>query len=121
LGCGYGLTTLILAASNPQMSFVGVDFNPTHIAAAANLAESAQLSNMRFIESSFDELLERRYADMEEFDVIALHGVYSWVAPSIRRQSQDSLAPNLKPGGALRLVQCGAWLDATSAVAAAVI
>ena len=34
LGCGYGLTTLILAASNPQMSFVGVDFNPTHIVAA---------------------------------------------------------------------------------------
>jgi tRNA G46 methylase TrmB len=38
LGCGYGLTTLILAASNPQMSFVGADFNPTHIAAAASLA-----------------------------------------------------------------------------------
>jgi len=83
------------------MSFVGVDFNPTHIAAAANLAESAQLSNMRFIESSFDELLERRYADMEEFDVIALHGVYSWVAPSIRQAIVRFVGAKLKTGGAL--------------------
>ena len=101
LGCGYGLTTLILAASNPQMSFVGVDFNPTHIAAAASLAESAHLSNIRFIEASFDEMLEHRYADMEEFDVIALHGVYSWVAPSIRQAIVRFVGAKLKTGGAL--------------------
>ena len=71
LGCGYGLTTLVLAASNPQMSFVGVDFNPTHIVAARSLAEAAQLSNIRFVEASFDELLDPRFADLGEFDVMA--------------------------------------------------
>jgi tRNA G46 methylase TrmB len=43
LGCGYGLTTVILAAANPQMSFVGVDFNPTHIVAANELADQRNL------------------------------------------------------------------------------
>jgi SAM-dependent methyltransferase len=101
LGCGYGLTTLILAASNPQMSFVGVDFNPTHIVAANALAESAQLDNVRFVEASFDELLEPRFADLGEFDTIALHGIYSWVAPALRRAIVDFAGAKLKTGGAL--------------------
>src|SRR5262249_33836849 len=84
LGGGYGLTTLVLAATNPHMSFVGVDFNPTHIVAARALAESARLANVHFVEASFDDLLEPRFADLGEFDIIALHGIYSWVAPPVR-------------------------------------
>jgi SAM-dependent methyltransferase len=101
LGCGYGLTTLVLAATNPQMSFVGVDFNPTHIVAARALVESARLSNIRFVEASFDELLEPRFADLGEFDVIALHGIYSWVAPSVRRAIVKFADAKLKTGGVL--------------------
>jgi len=101
LGCGYGLTTLVLAASNPQMSFVGVDFNPVHIVAARALAESARLSNIRFVEASFDELLEPRFADLGDFDIIALHGIYSWVAPSIRRAIVKFADARLKTGGVL--------------------
>jgi len=101
LGCGYGLTTLILAASNPQISFVGVDFNPTHIVAANALAESAHLRNVRFVEASFDELLDPRFADLGEFDVIALHGIYSWVAPSVRRAIVKFADAKLKTGGVL--------------------
>ena len=101
LGCGYGLTTLILAAANPQMSFVGVDFNPTHVAAANALAASAQLHNVRFIENSFDELLDPRFTDLGEFNVIALHGVYSWVSPAIRRAIVKFAEARLATGGAL--------------------
>lgn len=101
LGCGYGLTTLILAASNPQMSFVGVDFNPTHIVAANALAASAQIENVRFVEASFDELLEPRFADLGQFDTIALHGIYSWIAPALRRAIIDFAGSRLKTGGAL--------------------
>jgi SAM-dependent methyltransferase len=101
LGCGYGLTTLVLAAANPQMSFVGVDFNPVHIVAARALAESARLSNIRFVEASFDELLEPRFADVGDFDIIALHGIYSWVAPSVRRAIVKFADAKLKTGGVL--------------------
>lgn len=101
LGCGYGITTLVLAAANPHMSFVGVDFNPTHIVAARALAESAQLTNIRFVEASFGDLLEPRFADLGEFDIIALHGIYSWVAPSVRRAIVQFADARLKTGGAL--------------------
>jgi SAM-dependent methyltransferase len=101
LGCGYGLTTLILAASNPHMNFVGVDFNPTHIVAATALAESAQLRNVRFVEASFDELLDPRFSDLGEFDIIAMHGIYSWVAPAIRRAIVRFADAKLKTGGVL--------------------
>ena len=101
LGCGYGLTTLVLAATNPQMSFVGVDFNPTHIVAARALAESARLSNVHFVEASFGDLLEPRFADLGEFDIIALHGIYSWVAPSVRHAIVKFADAKLKTGGAL--------------------
>ena len=116
LGCGYGLTTLILAASNPQMSFVGVDFNPTHIVAANALAESAQIENVRFVEASFDELLEPRFTDLGEFDAIALHGIYSWVAPALRRAIVDFAGAQTQDRWrTLRLLQCRARLDAAGA------
>jgi SAM-dependent methyltransferase len=101
LGCGYGLSTLILAAANPQVSFVGVDFNPIHIVAANALAESAQLQNVRFVEASFAELLDPRFADLGEFDTIALHGIYSWVAPAVRRAIVKFADAKLKTGGVL--------------------
>jgi len=101
LGCGYGLSTLILAAANPQMTFVGVDFNPIHIVAANALAESAQLQNVRFVEASFGELLDARFADLGEFDTIALHGIYSWVAPAVRRAIVKFADARLKTGGVL--------------------
>jgi SAM-dependent methyltransferase len=103
LGCGYGLTTLILAASNPHLSFVGVDFNPTHIVAATALAQSAQLANVRFVEASFDELLTPRFADLPDFDIVAMHGIYSWVAPAVRRAIVKFADAKLKTGGALFL------------------
>ena len=53
LGCGQGFTTNILAATNPQGEFWGVDFNPTHIAAAKRLAEAARLENIHFFRSQF--------------------------------------------------------------------
>ena len=101
LGCGYGLTTLVLAAANPHMSFVGIDFNPTHIVAANALVEAAQLGNVRFIECSFEELLTDRFADLGEFNIIGLHGIYSWVAPAIRRAIVKFAEERLAAGGAL--------------------
>src|SRR5262249_39916691 len=101
LGCGYGLTTLTLAAANPHIEFVGVDFNPTHIVAARALARSAALANIRFIEASFDELLRPRFSDLGGFDVIALPGIHRWVGPAMRRAIVAFAHARLKTGGAL--------------------
>jgi methylase of polypeptide subunit release factors len=38
LGCGFGLSAIVLAATHPTGRFVGVDLMPQHIAGARRLA-----------------------------------------------------------------------------------
>lgn len=97
LGCGQGFAINLLAASNPQIAFHAVDFNPTQIAGAQRLSTKAKLSNISFYEASFAEFAQR--TDLPLFDVIALHGVYSWVASENRATLVDILRSHLKPGG----------------------
>jgi SAM-dependent methyltransferase len=99
LGCGTGITSLILAASNPEARFVAVDFNPTHILYARELARASGLDNIEFHEASFDDLVDGRGPAMPAFDFITLHGVYSWVAPGVRASIVRFMEKTLKPGG----------------------
>jgi SAM-dependent methyltransferase len=96
LGCGYGLTTTILAAANPNGAFIANDFNPAHIVQARRLAAEAGVDNVRFLEQSFAELLE---IDLPEFDFIALHGVLSWVSADNVQNIVELLRRRMKPGG----------------------
>lgn len=79
LGCGQGLGVCILAAANPDCDIVGVDFNPEHIANGVELAQKAELKNAHFVEGSFSDLLLDKKFMKQRFDVIIIHGVYSWV------------------------------------------
>ncbi|MCK0206661.1 class I SAM-dependent methyltransferase [Starkeya koreensis] len=99
LGCGRGYGTALLAAANSDIDFVGIDFNPTHIAEARALATRAGLDNLRFIETSFGEALASSDPALAEFDIIALHGVYTWVAPEVRRDIVSFLRAKLRSGG----------------------
>jgi SAM-dependent methyltransferase len=99
LGCGQGLTANLVAAANPRAEVFAADFNPTHIAGARALAEAAGLGNVRFREASFDELAQD--ATLPDFDIICLHGVYSWVSPENRRAVVGLVRRRLKSGGML--------------------
>ncbi|MDO9403016.1 MAG: class I SAM-dependent methyltransferase [Polaromonas sp.] len=96
LGCGVGTNLLVAAACHPQGSFVGVDFNASHVRIARDAAQAAGLTNVEFVHSGFSEFSSRPEAS---FDFIATHGVWSWVSP----QHQDALLAcvkaGLKPGG----------------------
>ena len=96
LGCGEGLAALILAAAYPEGRFYGVDFNPAHIVHARGVAAAAALSNVEFLERSFEDL---RDEPLPEFDFIALHGVYSWISPQLRQSIVRFIGRRLKPGG----------------------
>ncbi len=98
LGCGQGTTCLLLAAANPDGVFIGIDFNPAHIARARELARLAGLANVTFIEASF-ETLAADPSSLPEFDYVALHGIYSWVSDASRRAIVALLSARLKPGG----------------------
>jgi SAM-dependent methyltransferase len=96
LGCGNGYSLILHAAANPLGQFVGVDFNPTHIHNAQQLAKDGGVTNVRFLEKSFAELLE---LELPDADIIAMHGVWSWVGEEHRQQILELLRRRLKPAG----------------------
>jgi hypothetical protein len=95
LACGQGLSINIHAAGN-AMEFWGNDFNPTHIAHARAFAEVAG-SEATLLDDSFAELADR--PDLPEFDIIALHGIWSWVADEHRKTIVDIIRRKLRVGG----------------------
>ncbi|AKU22913.1 class I SAM-dependent methyltransferase [Massilia sp. NR 4-1] len=98
LGCGQGLTSAILAASNPHGRFYAADFNPAQITAAQALAGQARLDNVQWLENSFAELAAGAVA-LPPLDFITMHGVYSWVNQENRRHIVRFIQRYLKPGG----------------------
>jgi len=97
LGCGQGFTANVLAAANPHIDFYATDFNPAHIVGARALAGEAGLPNIHFFDDSFAEFLDR--PDLPAFDIISLHGIYSWVSAENRRTIVEIVRRKLKPGG----------------------
>lgn len=97
LGCGHGYTTALLAASNPDGKFWGVDFNPAHVAGANKLKANAGIANVTYLEKSFAELTS--VPDLPAFDFIALHGVWSWINAANRDAIMAFIYAKLKPGG----------------------
>lgn len=103
LGCAQGNNLCLLAAQYPEMEFVGVDFNPLHIAHAQTLAADAGLGNVRFIEADFCALGRAWPADFGTFHYVAAHGIYSWIAPEVQRGLVDCIAHATAPGALVYL------------------
>lgn len=99
LACGQGFGTALLAACLPAAEVWGCDFNPGQIAHARGLAAAADLSNLRLEEMSFQEFAANPPADCPMFDVITLHGIYSWISAENRAAIVRILADRLAPGG----------------------
>ena len=97
LGCGLGRSLTTLAAANPGGEFVGVDLNPEHTAAATRDIEAGNLTNARVLTAGFGALP----ADLGQFQFIALHGVFSWVAQHVREEILAIAERHLAPGGLL--------------------
>jgi len=99
LGCGQGVNLCLIAACHPQMEFVGIDFNPQHIAHAQKLARSANLGNVRFIEGDFTQLGASWPDELGRFHYAAAHGILSWIDRPVREGLYQCLDAALEPGG----------------------
>lgn len=97
LGFGQGLSANIHAAAAPG-EFWGADFNPAHAANARRLAERSG-AEAHFFDDSFADLLARD--DLPQFDLIVLHGVWSWVSDDNRRAIVEIIRRRLAVGGAV--------------------
>ncbi len=96
VGCGNGFTPALVAAANPHAQIWGNDFLPAHIRNARATAAAAGLDNTHFIEASFADLLNR---DLPQFDMVVVHGIWSWVSRANRERIVALLARHVAPGG----------------------
>ncbi|MGO8738999.1 methyltransferase regulatory domain-containing protein [Rhodoblastus sp.] len=97
LGCGQGFGLALLAAANPDLAFSGVDFNSEHVAHGRELAAAAGLTNIALDERDFRVLAAQDGA--RDLDVIAAHGVLSWVGPEIQEAILAIAEKRLAAGG----------------------
>lgn len=95
LGFGQGLSVNIHAAATAGR-FWATDFNPSHAANAQSLA-TVSAAELKVLDDSFGELATR--SDLPEFDIIALHGIWSWISDTNRRLIVDIAKRHLKAGG----------------------
>ena len=95
LGFGQGHSLNIHAATNPG-TFWGTDFNAAQAASARENA-SASGADLTLLEASFEELAARD--DLPDFDVIALHGIWTWISRENHQVVVDLARRKLKPGG----------------------
>ncbi len=98
LGCGQGFSANVIAAANPQVEIHATDFNPSQIANARQLADEGGLANVHFYEHAFADFADEPSLP-DSFDIIALHGIYSWISAGNRRYIVDFIRRKLRPGG----------------------
>ena len=95
IGCGTGTNLIHIAERYPRSRCVGVDISERHIAEGHKVASGSGVSNV-----------ELRCGDIRnaalghgEFDYIICHGVYSWVAPSVRHDLLSAISSSLSENG----------------------
>ncbi|QIK38586.1 methyltransferase domain-containing protein [Caldichromatium japonicum] len=103
LGCGQGVNLCLIADCHPEVDFVGIDFNPAHIAHAQALARAAGLTNVRFVEGNFVELGQTWPQELGQFHYAAAHGILSWIAKPVREGLYRCLDAALLSGGLVYL------------------
>ncbi len=96
VGCGKGLTSLILAAIHPEGRFWAIDPSANHIRAGRTMAEAANLHNVTFIEAGVGDEATR---SVPRCEFVTAHGLLSWVSEDVRIRVLRFLKDYLKPGG----------------------
>ncbi len=99
LGYGLGLSTAIHASATPWQ-WHGTDFNPGQASFAQHLAAHSGAAPL-LAADSFAEFAAR--TDLPDFDLICLHGIWSWVTDDNRQVLVDFIRRKLKVGGVLYL------------------
>lgn len=116
LGSGMGFGLCLLAASYPEGSFTGIDFQPDHIVHSRQLASQLGLTNVRFEEADFLQLAAAPGPLAAAHHYVAAHGIATWVTPPIQQALLQLAAIALRPGG---IFYCSyntlpGWLAATT-------
>jgi SAM-dependent methyltransferase len=114
IGCGHGLSTILMAQAFPKSRFVGYDFHPASIAAATAHALAHGLTNLRFAVGRAQDFDGRDFDLVTCFDCLHDMGDPEAAAAHIRKalrdggtwmvvepMAGDALEDNLNPVGRL--------------------
>ena len=96
LGFGQGMSIAMHAAAQPHVNWFGDDFNPDHVLFARWLNDAAG-AGAELTDESFEQFCNRD--DLPMFDVIGLHGIWSWITPRNREIIIDFINRKLNVGG----------------------
>lgn len=104
-GCGQGLNLCLQAALHPEGCFVGIDLSADHIAHATELAATAGLANIRFVQADLlsltagNPLPSPLAAVWGRCHIALAHGLLAWVGPEVRQALRTCATAALAPGG----------------------
>ena len=114
IGCGHGISTLVMAKAFPNSQFYGFDLHPTSIDAANRHAQEQQITNVNFSIATAKDFPGTGYGFVTVFDALHDMGDPIGAASHVKRSLQaegtfmiveplagDSLAENLNPVGRL--------------------
>ncbi len=98
LGFGQG-SSLSIHAVSCEGDFWGTDFNPVHVLTAQKNIQKAQ-AKAQILCDSFGELAHKsKNGLLPNFDVIVLHGIWSWINAENREHILNIISHSLKTGG----------------------
>ncbi|MCC6695039.1 MAG: methyltransferase domain-containing protein [Candidatus Hydrogenedentes bacterium] len=97
VGCGHGLSTVMMAEAYPQSTFIGFDYHEDSIRCARGHARKAGLSNVRFLVASAKDYPGNDYDLVTFFDCLHDMGDPAGAAAHVRK--------SLKPDGTWMLVE----------------
>lgn len=70
IGCGYGISTILMAKAFPNSNFIGFDFHKESIEKANNLAKQENLNNIKFEIASASDFPGTNYDFITFFDCL---------------------------------------------------
>ena len=95
IGAGDGGNLIPMALGLPGSEFVGIDLSAEAVARGATVIDELELGNATLRVADVLELP----ADLEQFDYVISHGVYSWIGPRPRDALVAACGRLLAPKG----------------------
>jgi hypothetical protein len=96
LGCADGGNLLPMALQFHESRFVGIDLSPVQIDMGRKVTADLSVSNL---ELRTADILELGDGDLDRYDYIIVHGVYSWVSSEVQEKTLSICRDHLTENG----------------------
>ncbi len=96
LGCADGGNLLPMALQFKESHFVGIDLSPVQIEMGRKVVTDLSMDN---IELRTANIMELGPGDLDSYDYILVHGVYSWVSSQVQERILSTCKEHLNENG----------------------